>query len=240
MEVLLNKCAYAEALLYGRRALKSYRKLGPEGTLGVQNSLRLLCQVCKAAGNHDEEDAYGAILSDILQPSAPAAKPATPSISEQHDHDSVASPKMASIERALSVESPSIQSINNPDTLRPSTSWTSCSQSTSASTSISAKSHHRYFSLSSFGSSGPTSPYTAYSSAPTQSQERLPKVKHPSLSHPEDTSISQSPLSNSVTCDGTSKDTKDEIDSRSPLSTPDYTFKQQKGEMTTKSYPQAN
>jgi hypothetical protein len=196
VEVLLKKCAYAEALLYGRRALKSYRKLGQEGTLGVQNSLRLLCQVCKAAGNHDEEDAYGAILSDILQRPLPAANPATLTVSEQHDHESVTSSKI-SIERGLPMEGPSIQSVNTPDTLISNSSWVPSSPSTSTSTAtlIPTTSYRRHSSLSSFGSSGPASPHTAYSSSSTKSQEKLPNVKDPSLSHPEDTSTSQSPLS---------------------------------------------
>jgi tetratricopeptide (TPR) repeat protein len=228
VEVLLKTCAYAEALLYGRRALKSYRKLGPEGTLGVQNSLRLLCQVCKAAGNHDEEDAYGAILSDILQRLPPAAKPITPTIQGQHDHDLMTSSKMPSLERALSVESPSVQGVNTPDTPTPNSSWISSSQSTSNSTSIPAKSHRRHSSQSSFGSSGPALPYTLYSSSATKSQEGLPNVKDPSLSNPEDISTSQSPLSNQVTCDDASKKTKDNINSRSPLSTLKNTYNEQK------------
>jgi hypothetical protein len=87
VEVLLKKSAYAEALLHGRRALKSYRKLGSEGTLGVQDSLRLLCQVCQAAGNHDEEDAFNAMLSDVLQQPVPATKSSIATVSIEHDSE---------------------------------------------------------------------------------------------------------------------------------------------------------
>jgi hypothetical protein len=192
VEVLLNKNAYAEALLYGRRALKSYRKLGLEGTLGVQNSLRLLCQVCKAAGNHDEEDAYGAILSDVLQRPLPVTTPTTPTIPEQHGHEYKTSSKM-SHEGAFSMESTSVQSINSPDTLRSNSGRAPSSQSTS--TSISAKTYHRRSSLSPFGSSGPTSSPTTYGSSSIKSQEKMPYVQDPSPPHPKDTSTSQLPLS---------------------------------------------
>ena len=192
VEVLLNKNAYAEALLYGRRALKSYRKLGLEGTLGVQNSLRLLCQVCKAAGNHDEEDAYGAILSDVLQRPLPATTPTTPTVPEQHGHESKTSSKI-SHEGAFSMESTSVQSINSPDTLRSNSGRAPSSQSTS--TSISAKTYHRRSSLSPFGSSGPTSSPTTYGSSSIKSQERMLNIQDPSPPHPKDTSTSQLPLS---------------------------------------------
>ncbi|KAE8448846.1 hypothetical protein EG329_008848 [Mollisiaceae sp. DMI_Dod_QoI] len=67
VDVLIRKNSYAEALLYGRRALKGYRKMGSDGVLGVENSLKVLVRVCHLDGNYDEEDAYAAILSDFLQ-----------------------------------------------------------------------------------------------------------------------------------------------------------------------------
>lgn len=81
VEILLNKSAHAEALLDGRRALKGYRKMGPEGRDGVGDSLKLLCQICNASGNRDEEDAYTAILGNALlkrtEPSRPSTIPTT-------------------------------------------------------------------------------------------------------------------------------------------------------------------
>jgi hypothetical protein len=67
VDILLEKRAHAEALLYGRRALKGYRRLGSSGTFGVERALRVLMQICRADGNVDEEDAYGAMLSDFLK-----------------------------------------------------------------------------------------------------------------------------------------------------------------------------
>jgi hypothetical protein len=72
VDVLLHKSAYAEALLYGRRSLKGYRKLRSKGTAGVEKSLRALVRVCQLDGNlEDEQDAYSAILSDFLQKHPP-------------------------------------------------------------------------------------------------------------------------------------------------------------------------
>jgi hypothetical protein len=170
----------------------SYGKLALEGTLGVQNSLRLLCQVCKAAGNHDEEDAYGAVLSDILQQPLPATTPTTPNVPEQHDHESKTSFKM-SHEEAFSMESPSVYSSDSQDTLMSNSGRALTSQSTS--TSMSAKTSHRRSSLSPVGSSSPTSPNIAYGSSSIKSHERLPDIKDPSTPHTNDTSTSQLPLS---------------------------------------------
>jgi len=72
VDVLLNKSSHAEALLYGRRALKGYRKLGSKGTTGVEKSLRALVRVCRTDGNlEDEEEAYAAMLSEFLQKRPP-------------------------------------------------------------------------------------------------------------------------------------------------------------------------
>ncbi|KAH7314320.1 P-loop containing nucleoside triphosphate hydrolase protein [Rhexocercosporidium sp. MPI-PUGE-AT-0058] len=53
-------------MLYGRRALKGFRKLGGlEGDAGTMTSLMLLVTVCQDEGNHDEGDAFTAILNDF-------------------------------------------------------------------------------------------------------------------------------------------------------------------------------
>jgi hypothetical protein len=67
IDVLIHKSSYAEAHLYGRRALKGYRKMGLEGVPGVESSLQALMRICHVNGNYDEEDAYAEILSDFLQ-----------------------------------------------------------------------------------------------------------------------------------------------------------------------------
>ncbi|KAH8653149.1 hypothetical protein BGZ60DRAFT_179099 [Tricladium varicosporioides] len=67
VDILLHKNSYAEALLYGRRALKGYRRMGSDGVLGVKSSLKALVRICHMSGNYDEEDAYAVILSDFLQ-----------------------------------------------------------------------------------------------------------------------------------------------------------------------------
>lgn len=205
VEVLLKKCAYAEALLYGRRALKSYRKLGSEGTLGVQDSLGLLCQVCKAAGNHDEEDAYGAILSDILQQREPTAKSNTAAVSAGHDPKPTTSPTASTIKREGPVESPSVQNLSSPDALESNNSWLSSGQLTSISAT---RTHHRESSLSSLGSAGPASPYTTNTSLAAASREDLPALKDSSLSLPTDISASQSPPLKLVRLEDTSEQLK--------------------------------
>jgi hypothetical protein len=71
VDVLIHKASYTEALLYRRRALKSYRKMGSDGSEGVESSLESLVRVCHLNGNYDEEDAYAAILADFLHLNAP-------------------------------------------------------------------------------------------------------------------------------------------------------------------------
>jgi hypothetical protein len=72
--VLIHKESYTEALLYGRRALRGYRKLGSNGLEGVESSLKSLMRVCHLNGNYDEEGAYAAILSDFLRRNVPYQK----------------------------------------------------------------------------------------------------------------------------------------------------------------------
>ena len=91
VEVLLKKEAYSEALLYGRRALKGYRRMGKSGADGVGRTLRILVDVCHAEGNVDEEEAYNAVLSDFTdnQASKPREEPRPPAeegyITPDHD-----------------------------------------------------------------------------------------------------------------------------------------------------------
>lgn len=214
VEVLFKKNAYAEALLYGRRALKGYRKMGPHGTLGVQNSLELLCQVCQAAGNHDEEDAYSAILSDLLR-KAPRVAETTISAVPEQSPISAPSSKLSSLEKGLYTTSPSVQSLGYQDSLRSSSSWASSNQSTTTLDSLGRKIHRRNSSLSSFGSSEPASPYTTYSSSSVRSQESFRNSKDHQLPRLEDVLPSQSPPSHRATSNNASNVIKDGTTSRS-------------------------
>lgn len=67
VDIFVHKRSYTEALLYGRRALRGYRKMGAGGTQGVESSLKALVRVSHLNGNYDEEEAYSAILLDSLQ-----------------------------------------------------------------------------------------------------------------------------------------------------------------------------
>lgn len=75
VDVLIHKKSYAEALLYGRRSLKGYRKMGPNGVIGVETSLVAIIRICHEDANYDEEDAYAVILSDFQQLHASKFKP---------------------------------------------------------------------------------------------------------------------------------------------------------------------
>lgn len=61
--VLMKNQAHAEALLYGRRALVGYRKLGEQALPDVGRVLHLLVRICRDGGNADEEEAFSALLS---------------------------------------------------------------------------------------------------------------------------------------------------------------------------------
>lgn len=65
VEVLFRKAEYSEALLYGRRALKGYWKLGSNGSSEAEKLLKLLIRICRKDGNNAEEDAYTAILAEF-------------------------------------------------------------------------------------------------------------------------------------------------------------------------------
>jgi hypothetical protein len=210
VEILLKKCAYAEALLYGRRALKSYRKLGLEGNIGVQDSLKLLCQVCNAAGNHDEEDAYSAILSDVLQQPVQAAKSNTITVSAGHDAEPTASPTASAIERERSVENPSTKNLSSPDAAESNNSWLSSGPLTPTS----SRTHHRGSSLSFFGSAGPASPHTTNTSFSAASRENLSALKDTSIPPPTDTSVSQSPPQKPMHLEDTTEKLKASNDSQ--------------------------
>jgi hypothetical protein len=66
VDVLFNKGDYVEGHLYARKGLKGYRKLGADGTTGVERMLEMLVKISHADSKFDEEDAYEAMLSDFI------------------------------------------------------------------------------------------------------------------------------------------------------------------------------
>lgn len=61
--VLVVQKAYPEAMLYGRKALKDYRRLnGPAEKPGVEKLLKLLIRTCREYDNPDEVYAFGTLL----------------------------------------------------------------------------------------------------------------------------------------------------------------------------------
>jgi hypothetical protein len=66
VEIILEKKDFTEALLYGRRAYKAFKKKkGSEGSAGCMESPGLLLRVCSFSGMHTEADAYGSLLADL-------------------------------------------------------------------------------------------------------------------------------------------------------------------------------
>jgi tetratricopeptide (TPR) repeat protein len=114
IDVLLHKKSYAEALLYGRRALKGYRKLGSEGIGGVEKSLRVLVRVCRLDENFDEEDAYATLLSDFLRQHPPRRK-SSPSLGPVDEVSGPTSPpKTHQADQKVSGHPPSQQAPSSP------------------------------------------------------------------------------------------------------------------------------
>lgn len=56
--ILYRKKEYEDAYLYGRKALKGCRKLGPPGYLIAGATLHTLILICRATGNIEQEEAY--------------------------------------------------------------------------------------------------------------------------------------------------------------------------------------
>ncbi len=68
--ILYRKEDYIQAQLYARKALRGYRKLGPSGADGVERTLILLVEICRASGNSDEGEAYSVMLENVLETKA--------------------------------------------------------------------------------------------------------------------------------------------------------------------------
>jgi hypothetical protein len=209
VEVLFKKSAFAEALLYGRRALKSYRRMGPDGIQEVQSSLGLLCQVCKASGNHDQEDAYSAILSDTLQ-QHPRVAESTTSSTQQNGPSLRYSSKPQLPDKPLSLKSPLVNSARSQDTISFNSCWTSSSLSTLTLISDRA---YRQDSLSA-GSLGPSSLNSEYSFSSSRSQERLSGAEDLLPPRRLDSSALSSLFNNSAVAPDVSRDAKFDDDSR--------------------------
>lgn len=210
VEVLFKKSAFAEALLYGRRALKSYRRMGPDGIQGVQSSLGLLCQVCKASGNHDQEDAYSAILSDILQ-QQPRVPELITSSTERNGVGLGISFKPPLPDKPLSLKSLSVKNARSQDAMRSNNNWIPSSPSTL--TSISDRTYRRDSVLSA-GSLDPASPNTEYSSPSSKSQEWLSGVEDPLPHRRLNSSALSPPLDKSAVARNVPMDAKLDDESR--------------------------
>jgi hypothetical protein len=52
VEAIFEKEDYPNALIYGERALRAYRKMGSVSTAGKETTLQLLVRVCQASGSH--------------------------------------------------------------------------------------------------------------------------------------------------------------------------------------------
>jgi tetratricopeptide (TPR) repeat protein len=115
IDVLLHKNSYAEALLYGRRALKGYRKLGSDGIGGVEKSLRVLVHVCHLDENFDEEDAYAAILSDFLREHPPRRKSSPSSGPAEEVSGPTSPPETHQADQKVSGHSPTQQVPSSPN-----------------------------------------------------------------------------------------------------------------------------
>ena len=77
--ILYAKKDYVQGHLYARKLLRGYRKLRAQGAEGVERTLILLVEICKASGNTDEGEAYSIMLEDVLDRKATeAAKVAAP------------------------------------------------------------------------------------------------------------------------------------------------------------------
>lgn len=72
--ILYAKKDYVQGHLYARQLLHGYRKLGTSGEDGVERTLILLVEICKASGNSDEEEAYSIMLEGILEKEATEAE----------------------------------------------------------------------------------------------------------------------------------------------------------------------
>jgi tetratricopeptide (TPR) repeat protein len=67
-QALQHKKDYKQALLYCRRALKGFRKLGPIAATSYEGSVRLMIDIHCAEGNDLEEEAWNSILQRTKSP----------------------------------------------------------------------------------------------------------------------------------------------------------------------------
>lgn len=61
-EVLLEKKDITEALLYGRRAYRAFKKQDPPNQERCVDALRILIRICQSSGKQSDADAYLALL----------------------------------------------------------------------------------------------------------------------------------------------------------------------------------
>ncbi|KAH6668378.1 hypothetical protein B0J14DRAFT_704048 [Halenospora varia] len=112
VELLLLQGAYSEALLYGRKALKGYRRL--DSSSGINAALDLLIRVCHADGNIDEEEAYRAILSNSTTIKSPPQPSTNISATQSQEISHLVDPNANSKHKA-NRSSPSTEVTVSPD-----------------------------------------------------------------------------------------------------------------------------
>jgi hypothetical protein len=85
-ELLLSQREFVEAELYGRRALKNYRKSGFAGNEQVRETLDLLVRISVAGGRSDEADTYSALLAVHDHQERGSQEPSDAAVSELLGH----------------------------------------------------------------------------------------------------------------------------------------------------------
>jgi len=75
--ILCAKKDYVQGHVYARKLLRGYRRLRPVASEGIERTLILLVEICKASGNVDEGEAYATMLEEMLERKAAVNLPAT-------------------------------------------------------------------------------------------------------------------------------------------------------------------
>lgn len=140
--ILYNMDAYTEALLYGRKALKGFRKLGPESAIDIEKTLKLLVKICSAANDRDEEDAYSAMLSEhteqlALRNSVSLAEISASTIHQNEQNKTVGSVTLGNF--LVSTDVRSIHRVDDTSAILATSAWSLGPDNTS--TKISALPH---------------------------------------------------------------------------------------------------
>jgi len=107
--ILYAKKDYVQGHLYARKLLRGYRRLGTNGADGIEGTLILLVEICKASGNTNEGEAYAIMLEDVLEKKAAEAAEAAAAAAE---------PSQESPSLEENVESPAVFQTSAPEQLQ--------------------------------------------------------------------------------------------------------------------------